>query len=48
MSDVFHRPTRIDPPAAVRGEGLYTVDAQERRPTARGRHPGPAAIAAAP
>ncbi|MFI5373729.1 MAG: aminotransferase class III-fold pyridoxal phosphate-dependent enzyme [Candidatus Rokuibacteriota bacterium] len=31
MSDVFHRQTRIDPPVAVRGEGLYIVDAQGRR-----------------
>jgi adenosylmethionine-8-amino-7-oxononanoate aminotransferase len=31
MSDVFHRQTRTDPPVAVRGEGLYIVDAQGRR-----------------
>jgi len=31
MSDVFHRQTRVDPPVAVRGEGLYIVDAQGRR-----------------
>ena len=31
MSDVFHRQTRTDPPIAVRGEGLYIVDAQGRR-----------------
>ena len=31
MSDVFHRQTRTDPPVAVRGEGLYIVDAEGRR-----------------
>ncbi|MGH7412821.1 MAG: aspartate aminotransferase family protein [Candidatus Rokuibacteriota bacterium] len=31
MSVVFHRQTRTDPPVAVRGEGLYIVDAAGKR-----------------
>ena len=31
MSDVFDRQIRTDPPVAVRGEGLYIVDAEGRR-----------------
>ena len=31
MTHVFHRQTRTDPPVAVRGEGLYLVDADGRR-----------------
>jgi adenosylmethionine-8-amino-7-oxononanoate aminotransferase len=31
MSHVFHRQTRTEPPVAVRGEGVYIVDAAGRR-----------------
>jgi adenosylmethionine-8-amino-7-oxononanoate aminotransferase len=31
MTAVFHRQTRVEPPVAVRGEGLYIVDAAGKR-----------------
>ena len=31
MSHVFHRHTRSDPPVAVRGEGVYIIDADGKR-----------------
>ncbi|MBM3359243.1 MAG: aspartate aminotransferase family protein [Betaproteobacteria bacterium] len=31
MSRVFHRDARVDPPVAVRGEGLYLIDEAGRR-----------------
>lgn len=31
MTVVFHRQTRVEPPVAVRGEGLYIVDAAGKR-----------------
>jgi adenosylmethionine-8-amino-7-oxononanoate aminotransferase len=31
MTAVFHRQTRVDPPVAVRGEGLYIIDSAGKR-----------------